>query len=148
MKKIIAKKADVKNNDWILYDAEIFNLKEGIFEKEKNLKLLEIKSNYNYEKITTLFKNFNTMSFVDIVINYNSLSKEGYNKRFLDQSLHNSLSLPFFLFMMTAIASILTMGTLKRSENFKFIVVGLISSALIFYFKDLSLALGQTDRYP
>tara|TARA_B100002019_G_C21253247_1_gene592381 strand:- start:688 stop:1776 length:1089 start_codon:yes stop_codon:yes gene_type:complete len=147
VKKIIAKKADVKNNDWILYDAEIFNLKEGIFEKEK-FETLEIKSNYNYEKITTLFKNFNTMSFVDIVINYNSLSKEGYNKRFLDQSLHNSLSLPFFLFMMTAIASILTMGTLKRSENFKFIVVGLISSALIFYFKDLSLALGQTDRIP
>ena len=35
VKKIIAKKADVKNNDWILYDAQIFNLVNGIFEKTK-----------------------------------------------------------------------------------------------------------------
>ena len=49
---------------------------------------------------------------------------------------------------MTALASILTMNTLKRSENIKFIIIGLISSVLIFYFKDLSLALGQTERIP
>ena len=40
------------------------------------------------------------------------------------------------------------MNTLKKSDNFKFIIVGLITSILIFYFKDLSLALGQTDRIP
>ena len=49
---------------------------------------------------------------------------------------------------MTALASILTMNTLKRSENIKFIIIGLIASVLIFYFKDLSLALGQTERIP
>ena len=49
---------------------------------------------------------------------------------------------------MTAVAAILTMNTLKRSDNFKFIIIGLVTSVLIFYFKDLSLALGQTDRIP
>ena len=49
---------------------------------------------------------------------------------------------------MTAVASILTLNTLKKSENLKFIVIGLIVSVIIFYFKDLSLALGQTDRIP
>ena len=34
----------------------------------------------------------------------------------------------------------------KKSDNFKFIVLGIIISVLIYYFKDLSLALGQTDR--
>ena len=38
-------------------------------------------------------------------------------------------------------------GTIK-SDNFKFIVLGLIITVVIFYFKDLSLALGQTDRIP
>ena len=47
---------------------------------------------------------------------------------------------------MTAVASILTMNTLKRSNNFTFIIVGLISCVLIYYFKDLSIVLGQTDR--
>ena len=49
---------------------------------------------------------------------------------------------------MTALASILTMNTLKRSNNFKFMVVGLILTVLIYYLKDLSIALGQTDRIP
>ena len=49
---------------------------------------------------------------------------------------------------MTALASIITMGTLKRSENFKLIILGLIASVLIYYFKDLSIALGKTDRIP
>ena len=58
------------------------------------------------------------------------------------------LTLPFFLCLMTAIASILTMGALKRADNFKFIFVGLIIIVIIYYFKDLSLALGLTDRVP
>ena len=49
---------------------------------------------------------------------------------------------------MTALAAILTLNTLKKSDNFKFIVLGIIISVLIYYFKDLSLALGQTDRVP
>ena len=47
---------------------------------------------------------------------------------------------------MTALASILTMSTLKKSNNFTFIVVGLIACVGVYYFKDLSLALGQTNR--
>ena len=58
------------------------------------------------------------------------------------------LSLPFFLFLMTALASILTMNTLKKSDNIRFIIIGLIMSVGIFYLKDLSLALGQTDKIP
>ena len=88
------------------------------------------------------------MSFLDLLMNYQSLRENGYNKDFLNQSLHTLLSLPFFLFLMTAVASILTLNTLKKSENLKFIVIGLIVSVIIFYFKDLSLALGQTDRIP
>ena len=66
----------------------------------------------------------------------------------LNQSLHSMLTLPFFLFLMTALSSVLTLNTLKKSDNLKFIVLGLIISVLIFYFKDLSLALGQTERIP
>ena len=87
------------------------------------------------------------MSFVQLVINYNYLLNNGYNKDFLNQSLHSLLSLPFLLLLMTGIAAILTMGTLKKSDNLRLIVLGLIICVLMFYFKDLSLALGQTEEY-
>ena len=49
---------------------------------------------------------------------------------------------------MTALASIFTMNTLKRDDNLKLILIGLIICVVTFYFKDLSLALGQTERIP
>ena len=47
---------------------------------------------------------------------------------------------------MTALASTLTLNTLRRSDNFKFIILGLLITVIMFYFKDLSLALAQTGR--
>ena len=145
--KIISKKTNIKENNWTLTDVNVFRVKDGIFEK-KYFEDYKMNSIYNHEKITTLFKNFNTMSFLELVINYKNLIKNGYNKTSLNQSLHTLLSFPFFLLLMTGIAAILTMNTLKKSDNLKFIVVGLLVSVFVFYFKDLSLALGQTDRIP
>ncbi len=147
IEKILAEKANIKNNNWTLSSVTIFRSSDNILKKEKK-DFYEINSIYDYEKINTLFKNFDTMSFLDLLINYQNLRENGYNKDFLNQSLHTLLSLPFFLLLMTAVASILTLNTLKKSDNLKFIIIGLIVSVIIFYFKDLSLALGQTDRIP
>ena len=147
IEKIVSKRANISNIDWVLSEVTIFETKNDLV-LEKKFESIIIKSIYDYEKITSLFKNFDTMSFLDLIINYKELINNGYSKNFLNQSLHKSLSLPFFLLLMTALASILTMNTLKKSNNFKFIIIGLIISVFIFYFKDLSLALGQTDRIP
>ena len=147
IEKIVSKRANISNIDWVLSEVTIFETKNDLV-LEKKFDSIIIKSIYDYEKITSLFKNFDTMSFLDLIINYKELINNGYSKNFLNQSLHKSLSLPFFLLLMTALASILTMNTLKKSNNFKFIIIGLIISVFIFYFKDLSLALGQTDRIP
>ena len=147
VEKIVSKKANIESNNWKLEDVSIFKPENGILET-KSIPEYQLNSIYNYEKITTLFRNFDTMSFLELSLNYSNLVDNGYNREFLNQSLHSMLSLPFFLFLMTGIASILTMNTFKRSDNFKFIIIGLVVTVLVFYFKDLSLALGQTDRIP
>jgi lipopolysaccharide export system permease protein len=145
IEKIISKRANIEKNKWNLQEVTVFKYTDGIL-VEKNFDNYSINSIYNFEKINSLFKNFDTMSFVDILFNYENLLNNGYNKNFLNQSLHTMLSLPFFLFFMTALASIFSMNTLKKSNNFKLITLGLITCVLTFYLKDLSLALGQTDR--
>ena len=145
--KITSNKVNISDKKWILENVTIFRPINGVLESKK-LENFEIFSNYDYEKINSLFKNFDTMSFIDIVINYKDLLDSGYNKTFLNQSLHTMLSIPFFLLLMTGLASVFTMNNLQKSDNVKLIVLGLITSVLTFYFKDLSLALGQTDRIP
>ena len=145
VEKIYSNNADISKNDWILRDVVISDLNGGVSRK-RSFTSHTISSTYNYEKIMTLFRNFETMSFLDLITNYDRLQNTGYNKSHLDQNLNSMLSLPFFLFIMTALASILTLNTLRKSNNFNFIVVGLIACVGIYYFKDLSLALGQTNR--
>ncbi len=147
IEKIVSKKADITNNEWILNDVKIFKSINEILEV-KQFNEYNIQSNYNYEKINSLFRNLDTMSFLDLIFNYEKLLINGYNQNFLKKSFHTFLSMPFFLLLMTALAAILTMNTLNRLTNFRYIVVAIIACVTIFYIKDLSLALGQTDRIP
>ena len=143
--KIYSKKANISEKNWLLSDVVINKFDKKI-KQEIVLENYSIYSNYDFEKITGLFKNFDTMSFIDLLLNYKDLRNKGYNKSYLDQNLNSMLSMPFFLFIMTSLAAILTLNALKKSNNFTFIVVGLLACVAIYYFKDLSLALGQTNR--
>ena len=146
-KKIFSKEANIKSYNWILTDVVIFNNINSVFEKE-NYDVYKISSNYNHDKIINLFNNINTISFLDLLLNFDTLLEKGYNEAFLKESLHSMLVMPFFLFLMTAIAAILTMHTLRRSENFKFIIAALAVCIIVYYLKDLSLAMGKTGRIP
>ena len=147
IEKITAEKANIENFEWSLSNVVIFSPNEGML-LQKKIENLKIKSIYDFEKINSLFKNFNTMSFLDLLINYENLKDNGYNQNFLIQSFHSLISLPFYLFLMTGLASIFTMNRLIKSNNLKLITLGLLTCILTFYLKDLSIALGQTDRIP
>ena len=147
IEKIVAKEANIKNNSWKLKNASRVYIKDEIVQIEK-FDSYEIVSIYNFNKINNLFKNFDTLSFLEIVTNKKNLLERGYNQLFLNESKHKMMSLPFFLFFMTALASIFTMSTLRRDDNLRLILIGLTVCVVTFYLKDLSLALGQTERIP
>ena len=64
----------------------------------KDYENFKITSIYNHDKITNLFNNSNTLSFIDLVFNYGDLINKGYSK-FSNQSLHSMLVFPFFFFL-------------------------------------------------
>jgi len=145
--KIFAKKVDIKSQKWILEDVLISQLKnESFIQSKKNEYTID--SNYDYTKINNLFNNSDTMSFIDLTLNRDKLFQNGYSDAFLKETLHAMLTIPFFLLLMTALATVLAMTSLRRNEGFKFFVIGFIISIVIYYFKDFSLALGKTDRIP
>ena len=58
-----------------------------VFLKKQLFKEYKLNSIYNYEKITSLFKNFDTMSFLDLIFNYKDLINSGYNTIFFKRKL-------------------------------------------------------------
>ncbi len=147
IEKITAEKANIVENEWTLYNVNIFKSNQGIINKTY-FDQYKITSIYNLNKINSLFKNFDTMSFVDLIFNFNELLETGYNKNFLSQSLHSLLILPFFLLLMTGIASILAMNNLSKNNNLKITIIGLVIVVIVYYLKDFSLALGQIGKVP
>ena len=93
-----------------------------------------------------MYKNLNTVSFISLISEYKELNKKGYSKKILDEKMNRFISLPIFLSLMVFLASIFTIGSLKKDTNFYFILVSILTCVVIYYFKDLSLALGQTER--
>ena len=48
---------------------------------------------------------------------------------------------------MVLLASIFTVNSINKAQNIYYIFISIIACAVIYYFKDLSIALAQTDRY-
>ena len=97
VEKITSSKVNIANNKWILKDVKIYALNNGIL-SEKAIKEMNIDSIYNYKKINSLFKNFDTISFISLITEYEKLLDNGYNKFFFRSSLTFKFIFTFFSF--------------------------------------------------
>jgi lipopolysaccharide export system permease protein len=144
LKRIEAESAIITNNPWLMNNVRIYDFK-------KNNTINTIK-NYNFEtekvadKINSLYSNLNTISFFNLITNYSLLNEKGYSKKILNEKINKFVSLPFFLLLMVVLASLFTIGSLKVKQNFYYVIVSILTSVMIYYFKDLSFALGQTEK--
>ena len=148
LRRIESDKADISNNAWELQSVTIFNLNENIAEDSQStyVENYKINSIYNINKINKLYRNLDTVSFLNLVTEYKSLNQQGYSKRLLNEQLNSFFSMPVFLFLMVVLASIFTVSSVNKPQNLYYIFVSIICCVVIYYFKDLSVALGQTDR--
>ena len=145
--RIQADKVNIENSIWKIKEAIVYNFDNNIAsESAQKIENFTFESNYTFNKINSLYRNLNTVSFVSLISEYRELNKKGYSIKILDERIHRFISLPVFLALMVFLASIFTIGSLKKNQNFYIILVSIMTCVVIYYFKDLSLALGQTDR--
>ena len=64
----------------------------------------------------------------------------------MSEKIHTFIAIPFFLFLMVVLASIFTIGNVDSKQNYYYIIISILTSVIIYYFKDLSIALGQTNQ--
>ncbi len=144
-KRIESKKANILNNEWDIKNAKIFNFdKEGNMTIEK-FKNLEFVSFYNVDKLNSLFKNLDTISFIELLTREKNLIMRGYEKTTISEKINSFFALPFFLSLMAILAAIFTINT-RNSNNINYLMIAVLTCAVIYYMKDLSVALGKSDR--
>ena len=143
IKSLKSDKIDIKDNNWLIYDVTIF---EDNMSKKKDL--IEFKSNFNQKRIESLFSNLSSLSLlklIDLRSNYKSLN---YSTVDVDMQIYKVASYPFFLVIMTILASIIMLNTKKSNNKIIKIVMGLFCSVVIYYINNFFNVLGSTERIP
>ena len=143
IKRIESESALITNSPWKMKNVHIY---DDITNNTIFLNDYDFQSINTLEKINSLYKNLNTVSFLEIVFNYSQLNQKGYSKKLLNEKLNQFISIPFFLFFMVILAAIFTIGTLKSKQNYYYSLTSIMTCVAIYYFKDLSVALGQTEK--
>ena len=114
----------------------------------ENADSLIYKSMYDLNKIKSLYSNLDTISFWSLGNEIKLLEERGYSTGAVRAKFHRSLAFPFFLLSMILLSGVFTLGMNFRDNNWAYVFVAIITSALIFYFNDFSAALGKTEKLP
>jgi len=136
-------KIDIKNNDWLIHNATIFE--DNISKKSD---LIEFKSNFNQKRIESLFSNLSSLSLlklIDLRRNYKSLN---YSTVDVDMQIYKVATYPLFLVIMTILSSIIMLNTKKTNSKIIKIVIGLFCSVVIYYINNIFNVMGSTEKIP
>jgi lipopolysaccharide export system permease protein len=136
-------KIDIKNNEWLVYDATIF--KDNVSQKRD---IIKFKSNFDQKRIESLFSNLSSLSLlklVDLRRNYKSLN---YSTVEVDMQIYKIATYPLFLVIMTILSSIIMLNTKKSSSKVLKIVIGLFFSVVIYYINNFFSVMGSTEKLP
>ena len=141
IRNIKSNKIDIKNNEWIIYDPEIFikNIKR---ERDKII----VYSNFNYKRINSLFSNLSSLSFLELIELKNNYKMLNYSTIDIDVQIHKIISYPLYLLVMTILSTVIMLNSKKYKSNTLKISVGLFLCVIIYYFNNLFNVLGTTGK--
>jgi len=143
IESISSDKIDIKNNEWLIYDATIFT--NNISKKNS---LIKFKSNFDQKRIESLFSNLSSLSLlklIDLRKNYKSLN---YSTVDVDIQIYKVATYPLLLAIMTVLSSIIMLNTKKSNSKIIKIVIGLFFSVVIYYINNLFNVMGSTEKIP
>ena len=126
---------------WIAYDVSIYQ-KNTVIKKP----ILKIVSNFDYEKIQSLFSNLSSLSLFELFNLRNNYKSLNYSTTEVDLQLLKVISYPIYLVLMTLLSSTIMFSTKQfKGSTFK-ISMGLFASVVIYYINNFFNVMGKTEK--
>ena len=141
IRNIKSDKIDIKNNNWIVYNPEIYT---------KNIKTekseINIYSNFTSERINSLFSNLSSLSFLELLDLKKNYELLNYSTTDINIQIQKIISYPLYLVMMTLFSGIIMLSLKKFTSNTLKVSMGLFLSVLIYYINNIFNVLGATEK--
>ena len=141
VRNIKSKKINISSNHWTIIKPEIFT--NNISKKEE---VLRINSNFDYERIQSLFSNLSSLSFIELFELKKNYDLLNYSTVDVSIQIHKLISYPFYLLLMTIFSSVIMLSSKKYKSNTFKISIGLFLCVIVYYFNNLFNVLGATEK--
>ena len=143
LKVISSDKVNISSNNWYLNNVNLIDNNNSL-----ELDQMQLFSNFDFEKISSLFSNLSALSILELIELRNNYIKINYSTAEIDVQLQKLFSYPIYYTLMTIFSSIIMFNTKKfKSDSLK-ITIGLFLCVVIYYFNNLFQVLGSTEKIP
>lgn len=140
-KHIETDKIDISRDNWIIQNPTVYKNNE-----KKELISANFKSNFDYERIQSLFSNLSSMSVLELFElnkNYEMLNLSTIEIKLQIQKV---LTYPIYLCLMSLLACIIMFYFNKNQSNTIKISFGLFLSVIIYYMNNFLFVMGKTEK--
>ena len=141
---IISKEIFIDNKTWLIKDAYISNSKGRL----TNIKNYKLESNLNYNDVNSLFSNLSSLNIFEL----NELRKKyediNYSSTEVNSAIQKLVSFPFYLTVMTILASVLMLNIKHNKSKIFHLITGILISVIIYYLSFFFEELGKNEQIP
>ena len=143
IRNIQSKKINISKKKWVIHNARVY--KNNNYEDSV---ILNIDTNFDYERIQTLYSNLSSLNIIQLLELRKNYKKLKLSITEVDLQILKLTSYPIYLFLMTLFSSLI-MFRIKRFQIVTFkIALGLFFSVIIYYVNNFFNVLGSTERIP
>ena len=141
---IQSKKINIEKNIWVVENPIIS--KDNISTKYKSV--INIETNFDKERINTLFSNISTLNLVELFSLKKDYEKLGYSSDEVIIHLLKLFSMPLLYGMLTVLSAMIMLNFKKDKSIFFHIVLGFLVSVIIYYVNFIFTSLGNNGKIP
>ena len=143
LRNIRSEKIDITQKNWKIINAKIYDKNNYKVEK-----ILELKLNFDFKRIKSLYSNLSSLNIFQLFELKKNYKKLNYSLTEINLQLLKLLSYPINLLLIT-IFSALIMFRIKRLNTTTIkISFGLFLSVIIYYINNFFLVMGNTEKIP
>ena len=143
IRHIQSKKVNILEKNWLISNPVIYNGNNKSIEEK-----LIIFSNFDYERIQSLFSNLASLSIIELHELRNNYEILNLSTTEVKLQIQKILSYPVYLSLMTILSAIIMFNTKKFKSDTLKISIGLFFSVVIYYMNNFFNVMGKTEKLP
>ena len=136
-------KVDISSNKWKLFNPLIVTNNQS-----ESLNEMEMNSNFDLERINSLFSNLSSLTIIELFKLRNSYIDLNYSVIDINSHLYKIITYPIYLTLMTILAAVMMFNISYQKNSFFKVSLGIFLSVVIYYINYFLNILGTNEKIP